>query len=153
MGANNETGRPWFQNSRHREILARDFMLLYAGVTTNTRPCWRLPNRRFEPKKYNLSKYKDLCGQKPIVSVTYENERISIKNSLPYKMCVTSLLCGPWADLWPSDGLYGKWYSKRFTVPENSWKRKAPWGWRESDGRKFVSRYEIMGYDLPDWLD
>ena len=59
-------------------------------------------------------------GQKPIVSVTYENERISIKNSLPYKMCVTSLLCGPWADLWPSDGLYGKWYSKRFTVPENS---------------------------------
>ena len=42
-------------------------------------------------------------------------------------MCVTSLLCGPWADLWPSDGLYGKWYS-RFTVPENSGKRKAPWG-------------------------
>ena len=27
MGANNESARPWFQNSRHRKILARDFML------------------------------------------------------------------------------------------------------------------------------
>ena len=33
-------------------------------------------------------------------------------------MCVTSLLCGPWADLWPFDGLYSKWYSKRFAVPD-----------------------------------
>ena len=35
-------------------------------------------------------------GKKPIVSVTYENERISIKKQLTLlKMCVTSLLCGP----------------------------------------------------------
>ena len=27
-------------------------------------------------------------GKKPIVSVTYENEKISIKNSLPYLKCV-----------------------------------------------------------------
>ena len=26
-------------------------------------------------------------GEKPIVSVTYENERISMKNSLPYWKC------------------------------------------------------------------
>ena len=40
-------------------------------------------------------------GEKPIVSVTYENERISIKKQLTFlKMCVTSLLCGPRADLW-----------------------------------------------------
>ena len=39
--------------------------------------------------------------KKPIVSVTYENERISIKRQLTLlKMCVTSLLCGPRADLW-----------------------------------------------------
>ena len=31
-------------------------------------------------------------GKKPIVSVTYENERISIKNSLPHLKCV-SLSC------------------------------------------------------------
>ena len=30
-------------------------------------------------------------GKKPIVSVTYENERISIKNSLPYLKCVSRL--------------------------------------------------------------
>ena len=35
----------------------------------------------------------DLCGKKPIVSVTYENERISIKNSLPYLKCVLRLSC------------------------------------------------------------
>ena len=40
-----------------------------------------------------------------IVSVTYENERISIKKQLTlHKMCVTSLLGGPWADLWPFNG-------------------------------------------------
>ena len=30
-------------------------------------------------------------GKKPIVSVTYENERISIKNSLSYIKCVLPL--------------------------------------------------------------
>ena len=30
-------------------------------------------------------------GKKPIASVTYENERISIKNSLPYIKCVLRL--------------------------------------------------------------
>ena len=32
-------------------------------------------------------------GKKPIVSVTYEYERISIKNSLPYLKCVLRLSC------------------------------------------------------------
>jgi len=32
-------------------------------------------------------------GKKPIVSVTYENERISIKNSLSYLKCVLRLSC------------------------------------------------------------
>ena len=37
-------------------------------------------------------------GKKPIVSVTYENERISIKKTQLnlHRMCVTSLLGGPW---------------------------------------------------------
>ena len=51
-------------------------------------------------------------GKKPIVSVTYENERISIKKQLTlHKMCVTSLLCGPRADLWSFYGLYCKRFS------------------------------------------
>ena len=94
-------------------------MLLYAGITTNTRPRWRPPNRRFEPKKYNLSKYKDLSGKK---TYRFRNLRkwkdFNKKQLTLHKMCVTSLLCGPWANLWPFDGLYCKWYSKRFTVPE-----------------------------------
>ena len=32
-------------------------------------------------------------GRKPIVSITYETERISIKNSLPYLKCVLRLSC------------------------------------------------------------
>ena len=32
-------------------------------------------------------------GKKPTVSVTYENERISIKNSSPYLTCVLRLSC------------------------------------------------------------
>ena len=56
-----------------------------------------------------FEKYKDLYGKKPIVSVTYENERISIKKQLTLlKMCVTSLLFGPRADLWPFYGFLRK---------------------------------------------
>ena len=32
-------------------------------------------------------------GKNPIVSVTYENERTSIENSLPYLKCVLCLSC------------------------------------------------------------
>ena len=39
-------------------------------------------------------------GKKHTVSVTYENESISIKKQL------TSLLCGPRADLWPFYGFF-----------------------------------------------
>ena len=39
-------------------------------------------------------------GKKPIVSVTYEHEKISIKKQLTlHKLCVTSLLCGSWFTL------------------------------------------------------
>ena len=43
--------------------------------------------------EHRHSKYKDLYGKKHIVSVTYENERISIKNSLTYLKCVLRLSC------------------------------------------------------------
>ena len=32
-------------------------------------------------------------GEKPIVSVSYKNERISMKNGLPYIKCVLRLSC------------------------------------------------------------
>jgi len=44
----------------------------------------------------NIRNIRICMGKKPIVSVTYENERISIKKMLTLlKMCDTSLLCGP----------------------------------------------------------
>ena len=41
----------------------------------------------------NIRNIRICMGKKPIVSVTYENERISIKNSLPYLKCVLRLSC------------------------------------------------------------
>ena len=62
-------------------------------------------------------------GKKPIISVTDENERISIKKQLILlKMCVMSFLCGPRADLWPFYGflhttLYTLYYTSRGDRP------------------------------------
>ena len=41
----------------------------------------------------NIQNIRICMGKKPIVSLTYENERISIKNSLPYLKCVLRLSC------------------------------------------------------------
>ena len=48
-------------------------------------------------------------GKKPIVSVTYKSFNKKQLNLL--KMCVTSLLCGPRADLWPFYGFLCKRFS------------------------------------------
>ena len=48
-------------------------------------------------------------GKKPIVSVTYKSFNKKQLNLL--KMCVTSLLCGPRADLWPFQGFLCKRFS------------------------------------------
>ena len=52
-------------------------------------------------------------GKKPTVSVTYENERISIKNSLPYLKCVLRLSC---VVHWPIYGRFIGFYVKRFSL-------------------------------------
>ena len=57
----------------------------------------------------NIRNIRICMGKKPIVSVTYENERISIKKQFTlHKMCVTSLPCGPCGN-----------YCKRFIEREN----------------------------------
>ena len=48
-------------------------------------------------------------GKKPIISVTYENERISIKNSLPYIKCVLHL----------SSVVHGPIYDRFMSCPVN----------------------------------
>ena len=41
----------------------------------------------------NIKNISIWMAKKPIVSVTYENESISIKNRLPYIKCVLRLSC------------------------------------------------------------
>ena len=72
------------------------------------------------------SKYKDLYGEKTYRFLNlgkwkdFNKEQLSL-----HKMCVMSLLCGPWADLWPFNGLYCKRFSLYVKVPVffgvNSW--------------------------------
>ena len=50
-------------------------------------------HRRASALLRNIQNIRICMGEKPIVSVTYENERISIKNSLPYLKCVLRLSC------------------------------------------------------------
>ena len=61
----------------------------------------------------NIQNIRICTGKKPIVSATNGNERISIKNSLPYMKCVIRLSCVVY---WPIyrpffNGLYCKRFS------------------------------------------
>ena len=74
-------------------------------------------HRRKSAMLRNIWNIRICVGKIPIVSVTYKNERISIKKLLTlHKMCVTSLLCDPWAHLWPFYGLYWKRFSLSIKV-------------------------------------
>ena len=77
---------------------------------TTGRSSSRYEHRRTSALLRNIGNIRICMGKKPIVSVIYENERISIKkkNSLPYIKCVLRLSCvvhGP---------IYGL-YCKRFS--------------------------------------
>ena len=62
------------------------------GKTTGS-PSSKYEHRRASAMLRNIQNIRICKGKKPIVSVTYENERISIKNSLPYLKCVLRLSC------------------------------------------------------------
>ena len=56
-------------------------------------PSSKYEHRRARALLRNIQNIRICMGKKPIVSVTYENERISIKNSLPYLKYVLRLSC------------------------------------------------------------
>ena len=56
-------------------------------------PSSKYEHRRTSALLRNIRNIMICMGKKPIVSVTYENERISIKNSLSYLKCVLRLSC------------------------------------------------------------
>ena len=74
-------------------------------------PSSKYEHQRTSALLRNIRNIRIYMWKKPIVSVTYENERISIKKKKTLtllKMCVTSLRCSPRADLWPFYGFLGK---------------------------------------------
>ena len=76
-------------------------------------PSSKYKHRRASALLRNIRNIRICLGKKPIASLTYDNERISIKNRARtlHEMCVTSLLCGLWAELWQFYGLYYKLFS------------------------------------------
>ena len=56
-------------------------------------PSSKYEHRRASALLRNIQNIRICMGKKPIVSVTDENERISIKHSLPYLKCVLRLSC------------------------------------------------------------
>ena len=92
--------------------------------------------------------------KKNLSFLSYENERISIiikkKQLALHKMCVTSLLCGQWADLWPFYGLYCKQFYSLYKVYQG-------WGLQRSgltdpqkeNGRKFTPTYCFNRLQIP----
>ena len=62
------------------------------GMNTGS-PSSKYEHRRASALLRNIQNIRICRGKKPIVSVTYENERISIKNTLPYLKCVLRLSC------------------------------------------------------------
>ena len=62
------------------------------GPSTYTgSPSSKYEHRRASALLRNIKNIRIFKGKKPNVSVTYENERISMKNSLPYLKCVLRL--------------------------------------------------------------
>ena len=61
------------------------------GITGS--PSSKYEHRRASALLRNIRNMRICLGKKLIVSVTYENERILIKNSSPYIKCVLRLSC------------------------------------------------------------
>ena len=96
-------------------------ILILLGVLTGS-PSSKYEHRRASALLRNIQNIRICMGKKPIVSLTYENERISIKNSLPYLKCVLRLSC---VVLGPIYGRFMGFYDREKTVYINDFKK---WG-------------------------
>ena len=94
-------------------------------------PSSKYDHRRASAQLRNIRNVRICMGKKPIFSVSYEWNAFNKKkkNSLPYIKCVTSFLCGPWADLRSFYGLYCKRFSPRDGPLEKWWEGEGGRGW------------------------
>ena len=76
-----------------RQGIVQVLQLLEPGGFTIGNPSSKYEHRQTPALLRNIRKIRICLGKKLIVSVTYENERILIKNSLPYLKCVLRLSC------------------------------------------------------------
>ena len=74
-------------------ILRDEYLTSAEAVRTTDNPSSKYEHRRASALLRNIQNIRICTEKKPIVSVTYENERISVKNSLPYLHCVLCLSC------------------------------------------------------------
>ena len=81
----------YYPQTKAFNILPSIFFYVLRLVTGN--PSSKYEHRRASALLRNIQNIRICMGKKPIVSVTYENETISIKNSLPYLKCVLRLSC------------------------------------------------------------
>ena len=99
-------------------------------------PSSKYEHRRTSALLRNIRNITICMGKKPIVSVTYENER---KQLTLLKMCVTSLLCDPRADLWPFYGFLCKRFSLYIKVYQGwALQRSGSTDPPKENGRKFA---------------
>ena len=86
-------GRKKLQGNVDFTIMA--IRIYFALLTLNTTgsPSSKYEHRRASALLHNIQNIRICMGKKPIASVTYENERILIKNNLPYLKCVLHFSC------------------------------------------------------------
>ena len=83
-----------FVLSSLKQLLSKINTLWIKALTWSTgSPSLKYELRRASALLRNIQNIRICMGKKPIVSVTYENQRISVKNSLPYLKCVLRLSC------------------------------------------------------------
>ena len=85
--------RPYGLITREGSKLVPRVFSLFNGTCPTSSPSSKYEHRRTSALLRNIRNIRICMGKKPIVSVTYENERISIQNSLPYLKCVLRLSC------------------------------------------------------------
>ena len=94
-------------------------------MSTTGSPSSKYEHRRASALLHNIQNIRICMGKKNRFCNLRKWKDFNKKQLTLLKMCVMSLLCGPWADLWPFNGVYCKQFSLYVKVPVffgvNSW--------------------------------
>ena len=100
------------------------------AISTTGSPRSRYEHRRASALLHNIQNIRICIGKKkPIVSVTVNEKDFNKKQLVLFYMRVTSLLCGPPADLWPFYGFLCKRFSLCISTKNSVLNDKHPRFW------------------------